>query len=266
MSTLEMTDSELYEAGIAALTDKLGATEVPRFIQQCQPGTGDYSVDRHKLLENQPNIETLVKRIQQHRAARNAEEQARAQRFTASRSEIQEMTNLEIYEIGCEVLIQKLGAAGSMGFLLQCQQRNGDYPDYLPQSWEDAEEDIRFYTAILTLNPKMVEDYIKRGNAYSYIGEHTKAIADYNAAIALKPEYPKAYYQRGAAYAKNTEYAKAIADYNEVIRRDPKHVEAYRRRAEAWYYLKEKEKANADWTVAKELEVDSTVIEKINAC
>ena len=159
MSTLEMTDSELYEAGIAALTDKLGATEVPRFIQQCQPGTGDYSVDRHKLLENQPDIETLVKRIQQHRAARNAEEQARVQRFTASRSEIREMTNLDIYEIGCEVLIQKLGAAGSMGFLLQCQQHNSDYPDYLPKSREDAEEDIRFYTAILTLNPKMVEDY-----------------------------------------------------------------------------------------------------------
>ena len=81
MSTLEMTDSELYEVGIAALTDKLGATEVPRFIQLCQPGTGDYSVDRHKLLANQPDIETLVKRIQKHRTTREVEEQVRAQRF-----------------------------------------------------------------------------------------------------------------------------------------------------------------------------------------
>ena len=256
MSTSEMTDSELYEAGIAALTDKLGATEVPRFIQQCQPGTGDYSVDRHKLLANQPDIETLAKRIQQHRTTREVEEQARARRFVASQSEIREMTNLEIYEIGCEVLIQKLGAAGSMGFLLQCQRRNGDYLDYLPQSREDAEEDIRFYTAILTLNPKMVEDYIKRGNAYSYIGEYTKAIADYNAAIALKPEYLQAYYQRGVAYARNAEYTKAIADYNEVIRRDPDHVEAYRSRGKAWHYLKEQGKSKADLATARELEMD----------
>ena len=223
MSTLEMTDSELYEVGIAALTDKLGVAEVPRFIQQCQPGTGDYSVDRHTLLADQSDIETLVKRIQQHRTTREVEEKGRTERFTASQSEIREMTNLEIYEIGCEVLIQKLGVAGSMGFLLQCQRRNGGSPDYLPQSREDAEEDIRFYTALLALNPKMVEDYIKRGNAYSYIGEHAKAIADYDAAIALKPEYSKAYYRRG----------------------------------EAWYHLKDQQKANADWKVAKELEMDS---------
>lgn len=250
-----MTDSELYEVGIGALTDKLGAAEVPRFIRQCQPGTGDYSVDRHKLLANQPGIDTIAKHIQQGSMVREAEERARLQRFTASQSKIREMTDIEIYEIGCEVLIRKLGVAGSMRFLLKCQQLNGDSPDYLPQSTEDAEEDIKLYTATLTRNPKMVEDYIKRGNAYSYIGEHAKAIADYNAAIVLKPEYPKAYYRRGVSYAKNAEYAKAIADYDAVIQRAPQHAEAYRRRGEAWHHLKEQQKANADWRVAKELEM-----------
>lgn len=253
MSILEMTDSELYEVGIKVLTNKLGAAEVPRFIRQCQPGTGDYSVDRHKLLANQPDIDTIAKHIQQGSAIRKEEERARTQRFAASQSKIREMTNIEIHEIGCEVLIQKLGVAGSMRFLLQCQQLNGGSPDYLPQSREDAEEDIKFYTATLTLNLKMVEDYIKRGNAYSYIGEYTKAIADYDMAIALKPEYPKAYYRRGVAYARNAEYAKAITDYNEVIQREPKYAEAYQRRGEAWSHLKDQQKANADWRVAKEL-------------
>ena len=114
MSILEMTDSELYEAGIAALTDKLGAAEVPRFIRQCQPGVGDYSVNRHKLLANQPDIDTIAKRIQQGRAVREEEERARTQRFAASQSKIREMTDIEIYEIGCEVLVQKLGVAGLM--------------------------------------------------------------------------------------------------------------------------------------------------------
>ena len=48
MNVLEMTDSELYEMGINVLSEKLGASEVPRFVRQCQPGTGDYSVERDK--------------------------------------------------------------------------------------------------------------------------------------------------------------------------------------------------------------------------
>ena len=88
MNALELTDSELYEIGMKALTDKLGAPETQRFIRQCQPGTGDYSVDRHKLLANLPDIETLAKRIQARSTARKEEERARARRFAASQSEI----------------------------------------------------------------------------------------------------------------------------------------------------------------------------------
>ena len=53
--------------GLKSLPDKLGASEVPRFIRQCKLGKGDYSVDRHKLLANQPDIDTIVKRIQGRR-------------------------------------------------------------------------------------------------------------------------------------------------------------------------------------------------------
>ena len=258
MNILEMTDSEIYELGMKALVDKLGTTETQRFIRQCQPGTGDYSVDRHQLLANLPDIDTIAKRIQERRTPRANEERARARRFAASQSEIQKMTDLEIYEIGSRVLTKTLGVAGAMNFLRQCQELNGGYPLDRIENMEEAEENIKLYTASLRLNPKIVEDYIRRGNAYSYIGEHAKAVADYNTAIELKPEYPKAYYRRGVAYAKNAEYAKAIADYNEAIQRDPEHAEVYRSRSEAWQYLKEQEKADADLTVAKALETSST--------
>lgn len=257
MNILEMTDSEIYELGMKALIRKFGATETQWFIQQCQPGTGDYSVDRHQLLANLPDIDTIVKRIQEREATREVEERARARRFAASQSEIQKMTDLEIYEIGSRVLTKTLGVAGSMNFLRQCQELNGGYPIDRIENMEEAKENIKFYTASLRLNPKMVDGYIRRGNAYSYIGEHAKAIADYDKAIELKPEYPKAYYRRGMAYAKNAEYAKAIADYNEVIQRDPEHVDAYRSRGEAWHHLKEQEKAEADLTVAKALETNT---------
>ena len=258
MNILEMTNTEIYELGMKALISKLGAAKTQWFIRQCQPGTGDYSVDRHQLLANLPDIDTIAKHIHERESTREAEERARARRFAASQSEIQKMTDLEIYEIGARVLTKTLGVAGSMNFLRQCQELNGGYPIDQIENREEAEENIKLYTASLRRNPKIVEDYIKRGNAYSYIGEHAKAIADYNTAIELKPEYPKAYYRRGVAYAKNAEYTKAIADYNEVIQHDPEHAEAYRSRGEAWRHLKEMEKADADLTAAKILEADIT--------
>ena len=258
MSILELTDDEIYELGMKALISKLGAAKAQWFIQQYQPGTGDYSIDRHQLLADLSDIDTIAKHIQEHQSTREAEECARARRFAASQSEIQKMTDIEIYEIGSRVLTNTLGVAGAMNFLRQCQELNGGYPLDRIENREEAKENIKLYTASLRLNPKIVEDYIRRGNAYSYIGEHTKAIADYNTAIELKPEYPKAYYQRGLAYAKNADYIKAIADYNEVIQRDPEHAEAYRSRGEAWKHLREQEKANADLTAAKALETGTT--------
>ena len=260
MNALEMTDNELYKMGLKVLTDKLGASEVPRFIRQCKPGKGNYSVDRHKLLADQPDIDTIVKRIQDRRAAREVEERSRAERFTASQSEIRKMTDIEIFEIGNQILISKLGAAGLIGFIRICQELNGGYPRWLIKNAEEAKEYIKLYTVSLTFNPKIVEDYINRGNAYNYISEHDKAIADYSEAIKLKLNYAKAYYHRGVAYCKNREYDKAIKDYNEVIKREPDYAEAYGARGEAWLHLKEWEKARADLTFARNRDFDITTL------
>ena len=256
MNVLEMTDSELYEMGLKVLTDKLGASEVPRFIRQCKPGKGDYSVDRHKLLGNQQDIDTIVKRIQDGRTAREAGERALTKRFAAPQSEIRKMTDIEIYEIGSRVLVNKLGAAGSMGFIGLCQELNGGYTRGLIKNKEDAEESIKFYTAGLTLYPRMVEGYIKRGNAYSYIGEHAKAIADYSEAIKLKPGHAGAYNNLGRAYGIKGEYEKAIQNCNVAIKIKADYANAYSNRGMAWLHLKEWEKAKADLTVARDMGID----------
>lgn len=227
-------DDELYEISRKVLTDKLGASQVQRFIRYCKPGKGDYSVDRHKLLADQPDIDTIVKQIQDGRAARVAEERARAKRFAAPQSEIRKMTDAEVYEIGSQALVDRLGVAGLIGFTRICQELNGGPPRLLIENREDAEGYIKLYTATLTLNPKVVEDYIKRGNAYSYIGEHDKAIADYDQAIKLKPNYAKAYYNRGNAYRDKVDFDKAIADYTKAIELKPDYTEAYYNRGKLY--------------------------------
>ena len=58
-----MTDLEVYELGIAYLKDELGPVGFSRFLSQCEPLTGDYSVDRHK--RPMPSIDMIVKQIEQ---------------------------------------------------------------------------------------------------------------------------------------------------------------------------------------------------------
>ena len=256
MNAIELTDDELYEISRKVLTDKLGASQVQRFIRHCKPGKGDYSVDRHKLLANQPDIDTIVKQIQDGRTAREAEERARAKRFAAPQSEIRKMTDTEVYEIGSQALVHRLGVAGLIGFVRICQELNGGPPRQLIENREDAEGYIELYTATLTLNPKMVEDYIKRGNAYSYIREHDKAIKDYSEAIMLKPNYAKAYYNRGNVYRDKVDFDKAIADYTKAIELNSDYAEVYGARGEAWLHLKEWGKARADLTFARSRDFD----------
>ena len=254
MNALEMTDSEFYEIGIKILTHKLGASEVPRFTRQCKPGKGDYSVDRHKLLADQPDIDTIAKRIQNMRAAREAEERARAKRFAMPQNEIRKMADVEIYEIGSQVLVDELGVAGSMRFIGQCQELNGGSSRDLIKSRGEAKENIKLYTASLTFNPKIVEDYIKRGNAYSYIGEYGKAIADFDQAIKLKPDYAKAYYSRANAHRDKVDFDKAIADYTKAIELKVDYTEAYYNRGKLYDEVDEYDQAIQDFNMTIKFE------------
>ena len=61
MNVLEMTDSELYEMGLKELKAQLGPAYTARFLQQCKPSEYDYTVERHKLLANQPDIHAIFR-------------------------------------------------------------------------------------------------------------------------------------------------------------------------------------------------------------
>lgn len=134
MDILEMTDLELYEVGIKELTEQLGPTYTARFLQQCKPSDYDYTAERHKLLANQPDIPTIVKRIQQREAEREEEERIKAERVAAWRKGVLELTDLEIYELGLKILADKLHVYGYVGFLQQhFKHLNNNQPIDSPQ-------------------------------------------------------------------------------------------------------------------------------------
>lgn len=64
-NTQKMTDIEVYEVGIEHLKDELGPTGLSRFLSQCEPLTGDYSLDRHK--RPMPSVDMILKQIEQAR-------------------------------------------------------------------------------------------------------------------------------------------------------------------------------------------------------
>lgn len=118
MDIRKTTDLELYERGIQFLLEELGPDEMPRFLQQCKPRTYDYTAERHKLLDNDPDIPRLAKHIQREEAARKVAERAKTQRITAWRKNLIELTDSEIFEVGFKILLEKLGHAGTIGFCL----------------------------------------------------------------------------------------------------------------------------------------------------
>ena len=82
MNILEMTESELYKAGLEELIVQMGPTYTEQFLKQCKPNDKDYTVERHKRLDDDPDIPTMVNQIQERKIARETEERIRCFSFT----------------------------------------------------------------------------------------------------------------------------------------------------------------------------------------
>ena len=118
MDVLKMTDLEIYELGIKELTEQLGVTYTKRFLQRCKPRDYDYTAERHKLLANDPDIPTMVKQIQQARAAQEKEEYIKAERVASWRKGLLELTDIDIYELALKILSDRLDGYGLATFIM----------------------------------------------------------------------------------------------------------------------------------------------------
>ena len=117
MNILEMTEDELYKAGLEELIVQMGTTYTEQFLKQCKPNDYDYTAERHKSLDGDPDIPTMVNQIQERRIVQEAEEHIRTERIDAWRKGLLELTNIEICELGAKILTDKLGIPSSIAFL-----------------------------------------------------------------------------------------------------------------------------------------------------
>jgi hypothetical protein len=60
------TPAELRRAGIDALVRALGPVGMARFLQQLDPGHGDYTADRSRILGS-PTVDDLMDELEQRR-------------------------------------------------------------------------------------------------------------------------------------------------------------------------------------------------------
>ncbi len=106
MNIREMTDKAVYELGLEVLLDKLGHAGRLRFLGQCKPCTGDYTAERHKWIDDTPDVKTIVKRIQEKR-----------KRKLTTPKNINDMSDIEVYELGLKAISGKLGPLGIVRFV-----------------------------------------------------------------------------------------------------------------------------------------------------
>lgn len=60
----KMTMHEIRTKGLEALNEKLGPVGMIRFLQYYETGSGDYSQDRHRHLDDK-SVDDIVKEIEE---------------------------------------------------------------------------------------------------------------------------------------------------------------------------------------------------------
>ena len=106
MNLQDMTDAEVYEIGLEILLDELGPAGRLRFLGKCKPCTGDYTIERHEWLDDTQGIKTIVKRIQEKRELKQP-----------TPKNINDMSDIEVYELGLKAISGKLGPLGIVRFV-----------------------------------------------------------------------------------------------------------------------------------------------------
>lgn len=130
------TDSEVYHLGIDALISNFGTAGATRFLNQIEPRTGNYTLERHEWLDkiDRKTGLDLIKEIRKV----NIEVEIENQRITKLKTDIcgngkpkinrlEEISDEDLYRVGLHLLIETLGLGSMSHFLRVCEPGTGVY-------------------------------------------------------------------------------------------------------------------------------------------
>ena len=87
------------------------------------------------------------------------------------------------------------------------------------------------FDKVLELQPDNIEALIRRGDAYSQLGQGGRAMVDLNRAVAMAPDKAEAFLYRGVTQGRRGEDKLALADYDQALKLAPHYVDALVNRA-----------------------------------
>jgi tetratricopeptide (TPR) repeat protein len=124
---------------------------------------------------------------------------------------------------------------------------------------EDPDEQIKYYTECINLDPDNAAAFNNIGIAFSDKKEYEKAIENYDKAIKIKKDFASAYNNRGNAYRNKKEYDKSIDDYNKAIEFKHDYHEAFNNKGIVYCCLKKFEDALINFSKSIELNPDNEI-------
>lgn len=104
------------------------------------------------------------------------------------------------------------------------------------------------YDKAISLDPKFVEAYIRRGYRTAFYNPTPAALADLTRASTLDPKSARAAYFTALFYNRKDNWTRAVAFLNQAIKIDPNFSDAYITRAEWFEEKKVYDKAIADYS------------------
>jgi tetratricopeptide (TPR) repeat protein len=93
------------------------------------------------------------------------------------------------------------------------------------------ERAIDDFDKVLVLEPDNVLALIRRGQAFSQLGQTARGLVDLDRAIALSPNSSETYFYRGLIHGRRNETEAALSDYDAALERSPRNVDALAGRA-----------------------------------
>lgn len=105
----------------------------------------------------------------------------------------------------------------------------------------------------LTLDPTMVDAWVRKGVTLADTNEGIAAMACFNEAVRLSPLNFKALYNRGKLRYECHEYEGAASDFAKAVAQKPQHATAHERLGDAFMRLGLEEMATRHWSIADEL-------------